>query len=186
MFIVLEGIDGGGKSVQAEILSKKYGWKLFKYPTRKFNEINDFLEKKTSPDSRSLFLFFLADIIEDQQNVRKELSAGKNVVMDRYCLSTIAYGFDYERGKEIVRLVEPLIPDKIILFDISIRGSMERKSRQKTLDRYEEDVRWLENVGKNYLKLENERFLTPNWYKINADRPVETVSADIARILRIP
>ena len=140
---------------------------------------------KISIDSKSLFLLFLADIAQEQEKISKALSANKLVILDRYVFSTIAYevnGITYPNGKKIVESVGYLKPDKVILLDVSPQVSQERKRKQKELDRYEEDVAYLGRVRSNFLKLHEERFLTPNWHKIDAGRGIDAVHADIMKL----
>lgn len=190
MLVVFEGIDGSGKETQIRLLREALAKKgkrvtVMKYPTRHYQMLNDFLEKKVSIDPKPLFLLFLADIAEDQKNVRKALEANDVVILDRYVFSTISYevdGIDYPRGKRIVESVGYLVPDKTILLDIDGKTAQERKKRQKELDRYEENIAYLDRVRGNFLRLFEERFLTPNWHKVDAGRDIGTVHADILRL----
>jgi len=186
--IVFEGIDGCGKETQIKLLKgERQDSVVFKYPTRDYPMLNDYLEKKAAIDPQSLFLLFLADIAHEQEKVEAALSEGKLVILDRYCFSTIAYevnGINYANGKKIVEGVGYLKPDAVILLDIIPEVSQERKKKQKQLDRYEEDVAYLGKVRANYLKLFEERFLTPNWHKVDAGRNIESVHADIMKLIK--
>jgi dTMP kinase len=184
--IVADGIDGCGKETQINLLKEKLGCVVFKYPTRNYQMLNDYLEKKASPDPKALFLMFLADIADDQKNVEKALSEGKLVILDRYVFSTISYevdGIDYEHGKGIVESVGYLKPEMVILLDIDSKTSQERKSKQKQLDRYEENAAYLEKVRANFLRLAEERFLTTNWHVIDARKDVESIHAEIMKLI---
>jgi len=183
--VVVEGVDGCGKGTQLEMLSKIEGCKIFKYPTPKFKMLNDYLEKKIQLDPKALFLLFLSDIANEQKEVEEE-SKKTLVILDRYVFSTIAYekdGIDFEQAKKIVGDIGFLKPDKIILLDIPVSVSQERKSKQKELDRYEENAEYLEKVRQGFLKLHEERFLTPNWHMLDANRDAQSVHEDILKIL---
>jgi dTMP kinase len=190
MLIVFEGIDGCGKETQIALLRKAMEEKgrscaVIKYPTRSYQMLNDFLEKKVSIAPKALFLLFLADIAEDQERVRKAVEGNDLVILDRYVFSTISYevdSIDYERGKSIVGSVGYVRPDSVILLDIDGKTSQERKSKQKELDRYEEDMAYLDKVRSNFLKLHEERFLTPNWHKVDAMRGIGEVHAELMRL----
>jgi dTMP kinase len=187
MLVVFEGIDGCGKETQIRLLrEKRPDAVVFKYPTRDYQMLNDYLERKISMDAKSLFLLFLADIAHEQEKVKNALDAGKLVVLDRYCFSTIAYeinGIGYASGKKIVEGVGFLKPDKAVLLDLAPEISQERKRKQKKLDRYEEDAAFLGRVRANFLKLCEDRFLTPNWHKIDASGSMESVHAGIMKLL---
>ena len=187
MIIVIEGLDGAGKGTQIELLKNKFSdLPAFKYPTGNYSMLNDYLEKKVSIDPKSLFLLFLADIAGDQEKVAEASKRYKHIVLDRYVFSTIAYecgGIDYADGKKIVEGVGYQKPDLVILLDIDGKMAQERKKKQKDLDRYEENVKYLDEVRANFLKLYEERFLTPNWYKIDARKSIELVHAEIMKLL---
>ena len=190
MLIVFEGIDGSGKETQIRLLREaltKMGRSsaVVKYPTKKTQILNDYLEKKASVDPKALFLFFLADIADDRPNVENALRSHDAVILDRFVFSTIAYevdSFDLGKGRAIVESVGYMRPDHVVLLDIDPQASQERKRKQKELDRYEENVAYLGRVRANYLRLLEERFLTPNWHKVDAGRPIEAVHADIMKL----
>ena len=67
MLIVAEGGDGCGKNTQIDLLKKKLEFEFFKYPTKNFPIIEDYLEGRIALHPKSLFLLFLADIAEEQE-----------------------------------------------------------------------------------------------------------------------
>lgn len=183
---VVEGVDGAGKSIQIELLKFKLDFLLFKYPTRKTPELNDYLEKKIEMDEHELFHLFLKDIMAEQQEIRKALEDGKTVILDRYVFSTVAYekkGVSYEEGKKIIENMNFLKPDKVFLLDIVPELSQERKRKQKSLDRYESDLAYLGKVRSNFHRLYYEKFLCNNWYLIDGSKDKETVHQQIMKIL---
>lgn len=186
--IVIEGVDGCGKETQIELLKQKLeNIDVFKYPTQNYPLLNDYLEKKVEFDPKALFLLFLSDISNEQQKVKQALDQGKTVILDRYMYSTIAYevngGMSYEQGKEIIQSIGYLQPDKVLILDISSEISQQRKSKQKELDRYEENKNYLEKVRNNFLKLYEESFHAKEWIKIDASKTVEEVHNDILEAL---
>lgn len=188
MLIVFEGIDGCGKETQIKLLKEKYSEAVvFKYPTKKFQMLNDYLERKLELAPKSLFLLFLSDIANEQKKVKEALDAGKTVILDRYVFSTISYELaemHFPQAKKIVEGLGFLKPDAVILLDITPDVSQERKKKQKELDRYEENKEYLRMVRENFLRLYEERFLTANWHKIDASKTVEEVHAQVMRALK--
>ncbi len=183
---VVEGLDGAGKSMQIELLRFKRDFLLFKYPTNKTPELNNYLEKKIEMDEHELFHLFLKDIMAEQQDVRKALEDGKTVVLDRYIFSTIAYekkGVSYDEGKHIIEKMGFLKPDKVFLIDISPEVSQERKRKQKSLDRYESDLEYLTRVRANFHKLHNEKFLCKDWYLIDGSKDKESTHQQIMKAI---
>ncbi|MBI3582058.1 MAG: dTMP kinase [Nitrospinae bacterium] len=100
VFIVIEGLDGAGKSTQADMLVERLKKSSFdavklKEPTngRWGTEIRRIAEEgreHLSPDEEAEL--FIKDREEDSRlNIIPALSAGKIVVMDRYINSNAAY-----------------------------------------------------------------------------------------------
>ncbi len=99
MFIVLEGIDGCGKTTHAKLLhdflrDKKRDVLLTAEPTQ--NEIGVFIRKILSGlhrvDPKTLALLFTADRYEHLTNeIEPALKNNKIVITERYYHSTIAY-----------------------------------------------------------------------------------------------
>ena len=185
MLIVFEGIDGCGKGTQVELLN----YKTFKYPTVKTPELNEFLEGKTKLSQKEIFHLFLKDIKGEQDEVQKALNEGKTVILDRYVFSTIAYekdGISFHEARQIVTQMNFIKPDLVILFDISPEEAQERKRKQKNLDIYESDLKYLAKVRSNFLKLQEERFLTSRWHRIDARMDINSIHAEVKKILKAP
>lgn len=186
--VVIDGPDGCGKETQIQLLKTKFpDAALFKYPSKYFELLRNYLEMKIELEPKALFLLFLADIAEGQKKVRKALSERELVILDRYVFSTISYevkGISYEKGKSLVENIGYLKPYMVILLDIDAKTSQERKAKQKELDRYEGDMEYLEKVRSNYLKLYEEKFLTENWHMIDARKSIGSVHDEIIKLFR--
>ncbi len=187
MLILIEGGDGCGKGTQVELLKKEMDCVVFKYPTSKTPELNEFLEKKKEFDQREVFYLFLKDIMNEQEEVRRAIASGKTVILDRYVLSTIAYekdGISFDEAKDVVSGMDFIKPDLVILMDIDPTISQERKRKQKSLDRYEADVKYLGKVRENFLRLHNERFLADGWHIIDANQEIAKIHEEIIKIIK--
>ena len=184
--IVLEGVDGCGKDTQIKLLKESMEFSLYKYPTDNFQMLRDFLNRKITLEPKSLFLLFLADIAEQQKLIEGELGEGKTVILDRYVFSTVAYelgAIGHDNAKDIIEKTGFLRPDKVILLDIPPEVSQDRKKRQKELDRYEEDMKYLGRVRNNFLKLYKESFMARRWCKIDATKDISTINKEILEIM---
>ena len=130
MFIVLEGIDGCGKTTQARLLyewlrDEKYNVLLTAEPTD--NRIGQFIKEILSSEEilnpETLSLLFTADRHEHiKQEIEPALKENKIVISERYYYSTIAYqaaqGVDKEWLKEINSFAMKMKPDLTIFLDI--------------------------------------------------------------------
>jgi dTMP kinase len=109
VFISLEGIDGSGKSTQAELLARELGEDtlLVREPggTAAAERIREILadpEVELEPCAELLlFCAARADLVE--REIRPALEAGRDVVCDRFVDSTVAYqGVARGLGVELV------------------------------------------------------------------------------------
>ena len=87
-FVVVEGIDGVGKTTCAKAVAKKIGGIYYKTPSKKFEK--ERVEFDLSKNYSSRFLFYLKVVNHASSEISK-LILKKPVVCDRYIYSTIAY-----------------------------------------------------------------------------------------------
>ncbi|MEM4295843.1 MAG: hypothetical protein QXS91_03490, partial [Candidatus Anstonellales archaeon] len=86
--IVIEGIDGAGKTTLAHYLKDKYKLPLFAFPDYKnFDIIKKFLHGEIKMNEKAAYLLFLANITAKQE----EIEMAKKCIIDRYVFSTISY-----------------------------------------------------------------------------------------------
>lgn len=141
-FIVLEGVEGSGKSTQARLLGEWLGEAgiphvLTREPggTTVGEEIRGaLLHGGDMPARTELLLYLAARAALVEQVVRPALAAGQVVVADRFELSTLAYQ-SYGRGLplEAVRSANGfatggLRPDLTVLVDVTIEEGMARRA----------------------------------------------------------
>lgn len=183
LFIVFEGVDGGGKSTQIKMLSEYfeesgYEVELHVEPTHEVigELIWDYMnseERSFSPETEALL--FAADRIEHGKGIKEALKAGKIVICDRYKHSSYAYqgaaGVDGDWMKDLNK--HALTPDLVVLMDIDPEKSLERVSdRSKTV--FEENE-YLKKVRAEYLRFAEEGELVV----VDAVKSIEKVHMDI-------
>ena len=179
--IVIEGIDGAGKTTHARKLVRwlrKNGIRT-RYtfePTR--GAIGRILEKMASKrkvDVRVEALLFAADRIDHLNKIiRPLLEKGFIIISDRYVHSSIAYQSitvgDQGWVEELNKFAEK--PDLVILLDVDPETGLKRIKRKRA--RFER-IEILKKVREKYLELaEREGFKV-----INANRGVEEVFEDV-------
>jgi dTMP kinase len=178
MFIVLEGIDGCGKSTQARLLARaieeRTGAPALHLHEPGGTPLGEVLRKVIlQPDSgveihaRTEALLYSAARAELVHSVLgPALKAGKHVVCERYYYSTVAYQ-GYGLGQDTGPLqglsayaIAGIRPDRVLLLDLPPNEGFRRVG--KNLDRIEaRGVAYLEKVRDGYLLLsrrEPERF----------------------------
>ena len=169
VFITFEGVEGSGKSTQAERLARSLEQSgiccvLSREPggTSIGESIRGVLLDPANNlmDARTELLLYLAS---RNQHVREKvlpaLREGKVVVLDRYAESSVAYqGGGRKLGEKLVSRLNRLAtaalrPDMTILVDVPIAIGRSRK-RTTELDRLErERVEFHERVRDSYLRM---------------------------------
>ena len=88
LFVVIEGIDGSGKTTCAQFLAQKMNGIYYKTPSGIFEKMRTEVEKTKNADAR--FTFYLAASFFASSEISSIIQ--RNVVVcDRYIYSTLAY-----------------------------------------------------------------------------------------------
>ncbi|AHF79688.1 dTMP kinase [Thermococcus paralvinellae] len=198
IFIVLEGIDGAGKSTQAKLLAKwfeKRGYEvvLTKEPTdTAFGKLIRRLVltggregiidgAKISHEAEALL--FAADRAEHVKKlIEPSLKAGKVVISDRYFYSSLAY--QWARGLDLEWLINlnkfAIRPELVILLDLPVKESMKRINGRKLKSEFDKIAELQKKVRENYLKLVE---MFPEMKIVNALASIEDVHNDIVALV---
>ena len=200
-FIVIEGIDGCGKTSQIDKLSKwlptsglmKKGSKLIttREPGgsqlgKKLRELILDNNANNKPSSLAELLLYSADRAE---HVSKIISPALNkndwVISDRFSDSTLAYqGYGRNINLEIIKKIESIVcqgeyPDLTFFLEISPEESILRRKNQIP-DRIEsEGIKFLAKVNEGFKLIAKEK----NWKVISASQNIETISNQIKETL---
>ncbi len=158
--IIIEGIDGSGKTTHAKLLSQwltANGHNVLhtKEPSRGPIGLllREYLKKETEPLIDALL--FTADRAEHvEKEISPALAEGKIVVCERYYFSTIAYQMAQGLDKKWLSDLNSFAPkpDLIILLDLSPEVSVKRTSTNEKFEKLE----FLKKVNNNYKTLAKE------------------------------
>ncbi len=177
MFVVLEGLDGCGKSTHARLLSdwlKEKGRDvlLTAEPTkgRIGQLIREILSGGVKADPKTLALLFTADRVEHVNEIRSAAEAGRDVVCERYYYSTIAYqsAQGVDRAWLMGMNMFALSPDLVVYLDVDPAEAAKRAKSNEIFER--ED--FLRKVKVEYGKF---RRMT----HVDSSRPEGEVQAEI-------
>lgn len=128
MFIVLEGVDASGKSTIGRLFSRKSGFELYSTPPKKFIEKRTIIDAEASAYEHFRFYSEALRIASDE--IWELLSSGKNVICDRYWLSTIVYHRVMGLKVQKTDIGEIVDPDLTILLlvgeDVQAKRLLER------------------------------------------------------------
>jgi|TARA_B100001964_G_C14246018_1_gene607415 dTMP kinase len=195
-FIVMDGIDGSGKSEMVKLLhdyllskSKKYRILTTREPTNGMygKEIRDILAKEKDPNinGQKMLELFIKDREEHLKNtvipfLNKSNDHEANIVIcDRYYYSTIA--FQATQGLDMKMLIEInkefLMPEIAFILDVRPEVALERiKSREK--EKFEQ-LEFMNKLRERFLELP--RLLKDNIKIIDASRVLNEVFNDIKK-----
>ncbi|MGA7173527.1 MAG: dTMP kinase [Candidatus Dormiibacterota bacterium] len=199
-FITVEGIDGSGKSTQAQLLATRLGQVGEDVTTARdpgstaLGERIRGLLLETSgappPDPFTEVALFLAARVQLlRELIDPALEAGVVVVCDRYLDSTLVYqgagrGLDQSQLLELHRLAgADRMPDLTLILDLDVEVARLRSAPGRDLDRMEaEPTAYHERVRQGYLALAPkfpERVVV-----LPADLPLEELAESCWRVTR--
>jgi dTMP kinase len=182
IFIVVEGLDGSGKTTQAELLSKKlsksYNVLLTAEPSR--GKIGTFIRESCLYENKRLpteaeALLFASDRIEHMQTeLRPALDDGKIVICDRYIYSSLAYQGSAGLSLDWIKTINAraLQPDFSVFIDCPPERVLARLRRKKSVM---ETLETQQKVRQLYLKFVDRGELV----RIDGDRPKEVVAEEL-------
>jgi dTMP kinase len=191
LFIVIEGIDGTGKSTQAKRLAEWF--------TSQGREVVLSREPTDGPWGKKLresastgrlapteeLEYFLNDRRQHVDEViSPALAEGKVVILDRYYFSTMAYqgarGFDPQEIRQKNEMFAP-VPDLLLILDLDVDAALLRIGvRGDTANEFEKRGN-LERCREIFLSLRDERFVKV----IPTDGTVDTVSERILEAVTV-
>jgi dTMP kinase len=194
LFITIEGIDGSGKTTQAELLVARLrseGYTVCQTREPGGSPVGEHLrtlvlspDHEISPEAE-LFLYLADRALHVSQVVRPALEAGQVVVCERHADSTLAYqGFG--RGLEVALLrrlnhmaTGGLQPDLTVVLDLDAQHARLDGAR---LDRLEsEGHEFLARVAAGFRELARAE---PERVKlVDASREIGAVHEDVAALL---
>ncbi|OGH38610.1 MAG: dTMP kinase [Candidatus Levybacteria bacterium RIFCSPLOWO2_01_FULL_36_10] len=175
LYIAFEGIDGSGKSTQAELLEKYF--KKNKQQVVVTGEpncnltvgklIRKVLSSQIQIPSASLQYLYSADRVENQQTiVLPALAEGKNVISHRSFWSAVPYGvmditgdaYDYKNTRNQILIAQGILsmyyqftaPDIVFCLDIPVSTAMKRLAKMKKIKEIYEKREKLKKIQQEY------------------------------------
>jgi dTMP kinase len=193
VLFVIEGIDGSGKTTQAERLAaylarEGYDVVCLREPTdgrwgRQIREAARNADGRDDPE-REYRLFILDRKENVERNIVPALAGRRVVILDRYYLSTMAYqgarGIDPERIRAENEAFAP-VPDRVILISITVAEGLRRISHNRGAFTAFEQEQYLGRVNEIF----DERVAClPYVVSVDGMRGQDAVFDDIAALAR--
>ncbi len=206
MYIVFEGIEGSGKSVQIKNVEKFFKKNNLTYHLTKEpgstvigKEIRKILLNSSFSEMSYLteILLYFADRAEHFEKVVEKFIKDVDVLLsDRSMYSTVVYqGFGRGIDMKLLNMLNKtvtrgLVPDYVFLFDCDVETGLNRalkreESKQTDETRFEKEaVEFHKKIRAGYLKLAEKQ---SNWIIINGNKSInevrENVIANLKRIM---
>jgi dTMP kinase len=182
IFIVIEGLDGSGKTTQAKFLAKKLEktYKVLLTAEPSLGKIGTFIREDCLYEDKRLpteaeALLFAADRIEHMNNeVKPALFEGKVVICDRYTYSSLAYQGSSGLSMDWIKTINAraLQPDFSIFIDVAPEKVIARLQRKKSVM---ETLETQQRVREVYLKYVEKGELI----RVNGDNAKDVVAEEL-------
>jgi dTMP kinase len=185
-FIVIEGLDGSGKTTQAKLLAARLSRSHQAVYTAEPSQgrIGTYIRGSCLYGEKRLptpveALLFAADRIEHVENeIKPAVAEGKLVVCDRYVYSSLAYQGSADLSIPWIAEVNryALKPDFAVFIDVSPEKVLQRLNRRKSVMETVETQRkvreiYLQSVAKSDLN------------RVDGDKSIEEVAEDLAAVV---
>lgn len=187
ILIVFEGIDKCGKSTQVKLLNEKLvnctmDTEVFKFPDRTTSTgklINEYLTNKIDMEDHVIHLLFSANRWEKEKEIIDKLTAGINIIIDRYAYSGIAYSATKANlNFEWCKYTDIGLPKPDIVFYLKPNSVNEVKSRENFGEERYEKCEIQMNANENFNKLMKEN---SNWISIDASLSITEIHTIIMK-----
>ena len=130
MFIVLESLDGVGKTTLTKGLAERLQGVAMNTPGKQLRQISNKILDGLGPNQEARCLFYASSVIAKGAEARRLVQAGNFAIMDRYWLSTISYA--RARGvHHSLHDIEAMIPRP----DLTILLTLDESIRKKRLNK---------------------------------------------------
>ncbi len=185
-FVVIEGIDGSGKSTQAKILAGALRKSLnsictaepSKGPIGRFIRNRILYENFRTPTTLEALLFAADRIDHVKREIEPALSQGRLVICDRYLYSSLAYQGSAGLSLDWIQTIngQALKPDLAVFVDVAPEVVLARLRRKKSVM---ENLETQQRVREIYLKY----VATGELVLIDGDKPKKNVAEDILAVV---
>lgn len=182
-FIVIEGLDGSGKTTQAKLLAQRLPDAVCTAEPS-HGKIGTYIRKSVlyGGERASVLveaLLFAADRIEHiQSEVQPALDKGQVVVCDRYTYSSLAYQGSAGVSLDWIQAINQhtLKPDLAVFIDVDPEAVLARLKRRKSVMETLETQRKVRQIYEKFV--DNGELV-----RVDGDKPKEAVAEDVFSVV---
>lgn len=195
-FIAIEGMDGSGKTTQAQMVVKElkkrgYKAKYTKEPTD--GTIGKFIKKeilsgKVKVAPASIQYLIAADRATHQYEIENELKKGTLLITDRYFWSAVCYGLAdipkpldyYLTSMSILSMYDQFLNTDITFFlDISIKTALKRIGKSSKHNEIYDNEKKLKKIKKAYDLLKKN--FAKEFVILDGEKDIEGVTKELVK-----
>lgn len=194
-FIVLEGIDGAGKTSVGKYLHEQYGFHYVETPGQAYEDMKSYIGKK---DPLTRLAFYFSGNFDASSEISRLLKTN-TVVCDRYFYSTLVYYSLYtgQLPQEVYEMTKGLLkqivkPDIIFLLQLDrdtkkarLREKMSTYSDSEYTDKFlYDDISRADKVDQLYTEYLENLASTSSYYLVDSSKDLLATSERIDFILK--
>jgi dTMP kinase len=190
MFIVIEGLDGVGKSTITKALAVAINATVLTTPGVKFNGIRQQLDSIYYESNQARQLFYMSTVVNASEHARSLVAKGEHVIVDRYWLSTQVYhhwksGNDHFALPEVADSLE--VPDLTLYLELPLAqrkqrlGNRAQNTAEDNLTLTDKADAELNNLYLHYSQSD----IAGRWLKVDASVTVDKIIKRVCNELQI-
>ncbi len=190
MFIVVEGLDGTGKSTTAKALASALNGIFLNTPLDKFKIVRPAMEDIYGDESLARQLFYASTAICSSNRVSQALKEAKCVVIDRYWYSTQVY-HSWRTSGQHFQLQE--VEDQLVKPDLTVYLGLPLVARKERLagrdgntdeDRQTMAIKADKTLNELYRAYADHPF-SRRWVEMDASLPTEDIVSSVLSLLGV-
>ena len=186
--IVFEGIDRCGKSTQVKLLVKKLTENnipvsTYCFPNREtaIGKVLDAYLKGNDINTKATHLLFSANRYEMLDTILKDLNEGKNVILDRYAYSGVAYSAAKGLDLRWCMKADCLLPSPDLVIYLALTCEVIERRASFGEERFD-NVQFLNMVTINFCSLMSSD-KHHHWCTIDGSRSIESIHEEVYDIV---
>ncbi len=183
MFVVIEGVDGSGKSTICEFLSNKYSLIKRKSIGGVFNTVKNYFDIDNVTITER-FSFLCGEAINNSFLIKEFRKNNKNVIFDRYYYSTLVYCESLlpKVTRDLDFLFENLEqPDIVIFINVDYNNMIRRLNSRDNITLIESkfsDEIYYQNLVNNYLS-----YLPKHTIFLDNNKSIEDLKKNASKVI---
>jgi dTMP kinase len=182
--VAVEGIDGAGKSTVVRALARELRARGRSVRTRREpadRELGGLAQAAGARDPWTGAVYFTIDRYRARPALERDLARHDLVVTDRSMYSTLAYqgsalSRSYRARLEALQRVATVVPDRVVLLEISAAEAKRRRGRRATARAPLERDALQRRVSAEYRRMAR----VGGWIVVDAERPVPQIAREVA------